>query len=135
MNHIITLFAAVFTFSAVVSAADRDPVGGREILKLKHGTYIVGVGNGGPQLEVGISQDGFAVTELTRTGMPRFVVLSSGEKIEYSFTSIKDGNEIHLIDKDGDGIPEMRLTVLRDKDGKSTGVIREAVKVSFEEKK
>ena len=134
MNRTITLFAALLTSSAIASAADRDLVGGREILKVKPGTYIIGVGNGGPQLGIGVSQDGFAVTELTQAGMPRFVVHSSGEKIEYSFTSLKDGSEIHIIDKNGDGIPEMRLTVLRDKDGKSTGVIREAIKVSFEEK-
>jgi hypothetical protein len=134
MNHIIIL-VSVFALAAAACAADRDSVGGREILKLKPGTYIVGVGNGGPQLEVGVSQDGFTVTELTQAGMPRFVVLSSGEKIEYLFTTIKDGNEIYLIDKDGDGIPELRLTVLRDKDGKSTGVRRETVKVTFEEKK
>lgn len=134
MNHIITRFAVTFAISAVASAANRDPVGDREILTLKDGTYLIGVGRGGPQLEIGISQDGFTVTEMTQTGMPRFAVLSSGEKIEYLFTSIKDGNEIHLIDKDGDGIPEMRLTVVRDKNGKSIGVIREAVKISFEER-
>jgi len=130
--------AAVFSLLAIIMSAcsvERDAAAGREILRLKPGAYIVTPKDGGPELEIGISKDGYSVTELTEKAVPPFTILKNGDKIEYSFTTIEDRNEIVLMDKNGDGIPDQRLIVFRDKDGKSTRSTVETVEVTFKPKK
>ncbi len=126
--------AAVFSLLAIIMSAcsvERDAAAGREILRLKPGAYIVTPKDGGPELEIGISKDGYSVTELTKKAVPPFTILKDGERMEYTFTTVNDRNEVNLIDKNGDGIPDTRLTVFRGKDGKSTGATVETVEVTF----
>ncbi len=130
MTHKIAL-CSFFAIAMAGCSVERDAAAGREILRLKPGAYIITPIAGGTELEIGITKDGFSVTELTERAVPPFTILKDGDRMEYTFTTVEDGNEIVLMDKNGDGIPDMRLSIFRDKDGKFTRSTVETVEVTF----
>ncbi|HEY0945262.1 MAG TPA: hypothetical protein VGD81_08335 [Opitutaceae bacterium] len=116
-------------------AADVDPVGGRKIVELESGRVhiVTTVGRDGPQLEIAVGERGYTICPLVKGGVPPFTLIKSAEGLKTTFTTLEDKNEIVVIDSDGDGLPEMRMTLVRDQSGKTTRVIKEKITYSFSE--
>jgi hypothetical protein len=88
---------------------------------------------GAPQIEITFHNSGYGITELTALGSPPFTVLNEDGVVKFTVTTVSEGKEIVVMDTDGDGIPEQRLTLYRDDAGKTTKIVVEQIRVSFEQ--
>ncbi len=123
------IYITTFLLLAAILTAEEpekkvDPVGGREIIELDEGkAYIVTSGDWNYQLEVTIEENGYGIAQLSNdgTGIPPVVVISEGKKIETTRHFIYEDKEVVIMDRDCDGLPELRMTLYK-KEGKTTRV-------------
>lgn len=97
-----------------------DPVGGREIIELDEGkSYIITSGEWDYQIELTFEKNGYGIAQLSNdgTGTPPFTLISEENKIDVSrsFIETEGGvvKETVIMDRDGDGLPELRMTLYR----------------------
>ena len=110
------------TFSCILSAHDEkkkiDPVGGREIVELDEGrAYILTDKNWNTQLEISITDKDFGICMLTDKGkIIPFTVLAEDGTITTSRAFGNKKVETSYLDRDGDGLPEIKMTLDRSGD-------------------
>ncbi len=115
-----------------------DSVGGREIIELDSGkAYIITSGEWKYQIELSFEENGYGIAQLSNdgTGVPPFTLISEENKIDVSRFFIKTEGEvvkeIVIVDRDGDGLPELRMTLYR-KEGKLVRSMLEELTISSE---
>lgn len=102
-----------------------DPVGGREVIELDEGkAYIITSGKWNYQIELTFEKNGYGIAQLSNdgTGTPPFTLISEENKIDVSrsFIETEGGvvKETVIMDRDSDGLPELRMTLYR-KEGRT----------------
>jgi len=130
-------YLLLFTISLLPIHAETDQVASRPIVRFKDDvSHIVTTeSKGGPQLEITVGDGTYGIAQLAKGGVPPFAILKTEKGMETVFTTIKDGKEIAVLDSNGDGLPEIRLTIVRDEKGKTVKVIKEIITFTFTEKK
>ena len=109
-----------------------DPVGGREIIELDEGkTYILTSGEWKYQIELTIEKDGYGIAQLSKEGFPPITIISEEGVIQTTRTKKEGNKEISIIDEDGDGLPEGRMTLVTE-EGKTKKIILEDLTVHSE---
>ena len=95
---------------------------------------ITSEAKGGPQIEFSIRPDGFGIAELAKSGtrgIPPFTIEQDESGLHFTHSKTDEAKDVAVIDKDGDGLPEQRLSTFHDKDGKLTKILLEKITISF----
>ena len=113
---VIVLASLISLISCSPESPRRDEsIDQEQIIELDDGgSYIIRSKNSPiPQLVISITGNSYTIAQLPNNSpwSPPVVIRSDDGNISVARCFERDGAEIHLLDEDADGFPEMRLTI------------------------